>query len=145
MTRTIENLSGTDALVRVLTAAEGHSLPVPELIERALQLQGWSKTAQGAWKHARLTGKTPDATLASRCYTTEPFVKIGRGIVRLRTPEDPPFEKKPRAMTLEAAQDAVEKATERLAQAKATLKEVEKAAREEVAALVAGEEGGSKA
>lgn len=143
MPRTTESLTGTQAMVRILEAAKEHTLPVPELIEKALALQGWKKDAQGRWKHATLKGASPDATLAAQAYTAAPFIKVGRGIVRLRTEADPPHERKryARAMTLEDARVDVEKATERLAKAKANLKEIEKAAREAAsAALVAGEE-----
>lgn len=125
-------LTGTQALVRVLEAAEEHTLPVPELVEQALALQGWKKTSDGTWKHRTLTGRSPAATLAAQVYTGEPFIKVGRGVVRLRTETDPPHERKryARAMTLEEAQAAVAKAEERLSQAKATLKAIEDAARE---------------
>ncbi len=52
----------------------------------------------------------------AQAYTAAPFMKAGRGIVRLRTENDPPHEPKKyaRAITLEKAQAAVEKAAERL-------------------------------
>jgi hypothetical protein len=129
MPRTTEELTGTQALVRVLEAAgAGAEMPVSELIEKALALQGWKQDAQGNWRHKTLKGRSPDQSLAAQAYTAAPFIKVGRGVVRLRTESDPPYEPKPRArtMTLEQAQAAVEKASERLAQAKATLKAVEK-------------------
>ncbi len=43
-----EKLIDTQALVRVLEAAEQHTLPVPELIEKALGLQGWRRTRRAA-------------------------------------------------------------------------------------------------